>query len=103
MAEYIAREAIKKHFKDRLDVSNPGSMGEAYYAACMDILDTQPAADVRPVVRGRFEYISPGRPQHEGFYQCSACAGTTLRPTKFCPNCGADMREGIIPMPKREE
>lgn len=58
-----------------------------------------PAADVRPVVRGK--WIDMG-----DFISCSSCNATRLKEfesdygkvmrldarTNFCPNCGADMR-----------
>ena len=48
-----------------------------------------PAADVRPVVRGKWETISFMT------VRCSNCKETfhELESDKFCPNCGADMRE----------
>lgn len=55
-------------------------------------LDAVPAANVRPVVRGRWEY-----PLGMAWnYVCSNCGygGTdTVRKRNFCPHCGADMRE----------
>lgn len=49
-----------------------------------------PAADVKPVLRARWEICS------DGYYPyCSNCKeepqGRVM--TDFCPNCGADMRE----------
>ena len=58
-----------------------------------------PAADVRPVVRGRWirgreSMTSPGKDS----YTCSACGEKTLSgfcgnpaKTNFCPNCGCAM------------
>lgn len=50
--------------------------------------------DVRPVVRGKWEYISFMT------VKCSNCQETfqELAGDNFCPNCGADMRE-----PPKEE
>lgn len=49
-----------------------------------------PAADVRPVVRGKWELFCGGLD-----WQCSNCNWSTRAdiPRNFCPNCGADMRE----------
>lgn len=54
-----------------------------------------PAADVRPVVRGRWEWN-----KHYGLYQCSNCHNSYVDiewvkegKWKYCPSCGADMRE----------
>ena len=56
-----------------------------------------PAADVRPVVRGKWMWF--GDCSNEGLY-CSVCKNKiheARNPKKklsnFCPNCGADMRE----------
>lgn len=63
-----------------------------------------PAADVRPVVRGRWECV---RPTEDNFslrlmncgtqYRCSCCGRRAgykqVRLYHFCPGCGADMRE----------
>lgn len=53
-----------------------------------------PAADVRPVVRGKWEQTK----DEFGIYnKCSACGKEyycgPIAPFNFCPNCGADMRE----------
>ena len=46
-----------------------------------------PSADVQPVRHGRWrEGVYAG-------YRCSECRTTWDAPTKFCPYCGADMRE----------
>ena len=81
MAEYIDREVAKKalgdaHFKN-------------YGNAIMVIMDI-PTADVRPVVRGKWEHFG------SDVFRCSEC-GYGIQPwnigVNFCPNCGADMRE----------
>ena len=60
-----------------------------------------PAADVRPVLRGRWTYKEGGELCADGYY-CTAC-GTGFHvhvpyfaEFNFCPNCGAqmDMKEG---------
>lgn len=50
-----------------------------------------PAADVRRVMRGKWETISFMT------VRCSNCKETfhELESDNFCPNCGADMREII--------
>lgn len=52
-----------------------------------------PTADVRPVVRGRWDNAS--RISRKGFewFKCSNCGMEWSNLTNFCPNCGADMRE----------
>lgn len=51
-------------------------------------IESIPAADVRPVVRGKWvdESIKGVR------YHCSVCQGRFDYTWHFCPNCGADMR-----------
>ena len=60
-----------------------------------------PAADVRPVVRGH--WISEEEAEEKGDYSlrdaCSVCGHCDWDCTEsagfnYCPNCGADMREG---------
>lgn len=53
-------------------------------------LENLPAADVRPVVHGRWKNIIQGIIPSG---QCSNC-GAWDKVTRFCPNCGADMGEG---------
>lgn len=57
----------------------------------IDYLDEVPAADVRPVVRGKWVE------DDYGFVRCSTCGMEWEEPehpkTNYCPNCGADMRE----------
>lgn len=49
------------------------------------------AADVRPVVRGRWRWV--GQDQWNDCYECSQCGKMNTDNSNFCPNCGADMRE----------
>ena len=60
-------------------------------------IEALPAADVAPVVRGRWKPfdLTFGR----SIYYCSACEQSEDVPTamgvpmfRFCPNCGADMK-----------
>lgn len=61
----------------------------------IDYLDEVPAADVRPVVRGKWIDVSPA---HIKVFRCDQCGEETTdtcldKPrANFCPNCGADMR-----------
>ena len=81
MAEYIEREAAKKEFN-----LNFGGVSHAVIAN--RILDAIPAADVQPVVHGRWidtrEYC--------GDYMCSNCKELyRTNVFNYCPNCGARM------------
>lgn len=109
---YIEREAFLEQERKRYceDCSRRQGMkngkyktiykiGEAPCRACeiydaMNDVEDFPAADVRPVVRGQWEV--------DGYHiRCSICGeymcikdreGAEI-PRKYCPNCGADMRE----------
>ena len=61
------------------------------------IVSEIPAADVRPVVRGRFVHDGPRFVGGVDWWHCSNCgslvSGVETR-FAFCPHCGADMRGG---------
>lgn len=52
------------------------------------IIRDWPAADVRPVVRGKWEQVDDYRYP----WGCTNCRKTFSGQYNFCPNCGADMR-----------
>lgn len=99
MTEYIERKAFldaiergKKHQQDADDIA--------------EMLQNFPAADVRPVVRGKW-LTGNDNPRTYGRIRamCGRCGAFALaemvnagsykeRLSNFCPNCGADMREG---------
>ena len=94
MAEYIEREATCKGCVRY-------GMGETLCADC--VVKEAPAADVAPVVHGRWEYhdcVCTG----EGLvavYVCSKCkfcideeVFEQIYATNYCPNCGARMKDG---------
>lgn len=56
-----------------------------YWAS--EYMELIPAADVRPVVRGKWETDTC-------HVYCSICGEYENNKSNFCPNCGADMREG---------
>ena len=107
MAEYIDREAFiesQQHlYCENCARRKDGKgkfvydIGDAPCRACgiMDVLDAVedfPAADVRPVVRGK--WIKPTRVPDSMLDECSVFGFDTGAYTfNFCPNCGADMRE----------
>ena len=86
MAEYIDREAAIDALRD--------AYGDSYRAE--DYIRAIPAADVKPVVRGKWIPVTNGRGGHE----CSECHDYapsyqvgSEHLANYCPNCGADMRE----------
>lgn len=97
MGDYIERQAVLNAY-DAVQRKNGPWRFET-------LIESVPAADVRPVVRGR--WVRTRQVELNPFwslencgtqYMCSECgrrAGykqVTLY--KFCPNCGADMRGG---------
>ena len=107
--EYIEREAAIDALTEQNLVVHMDSVNDGLVASChrsaQRVIANIPAADVRPVVRGKWiehnydpEYLSCD-------FSCSECNvyleeyyfGEGQWPGKtdhyFCPNCGADMRE----------
>lgn len=70
-------------------------IGDAPCRSCdicdvLDAVEDAPAADVRPVVRGR--WIKPTRVPDSMLDECSVCGFDTGAYTfNYCPNCGARM------------
>ena len=92
MDEYINRgTAIAK--LTALEVTEPN----ATMVDAKRVLADIPAADVAPVVHGRWEYDLPTINTY-GQLRCSICNWWTLDPSvdrsySYCPNCGAKMDE----------
>ena len=80
MTDYISREEARElmyHNQDALTEYD---------------LNSIPAADVRPVVRGQWIVHDYGAGDMN--YECSECKDISCCRADFCPDCGADMREG---------
>ena len=119
MSDYISREALAAEMKERQTEAgkwlreakdhDTAVRADAVLSFLCEVkltLDKLPAADVRPVVRGKWkpdydstEYDFDGstpllepRIFQDG-WQCSLCGQYTPSETNFCHNCGADMRE----------
>ena len=98
MTDYISREAAKEKC-----CSLCRWEGTANCEECEHPIDDIPAADVRPVVRGKWAKKNDDVCY---WFECSVCGqrppwnewGTEWQ-SPFCPNCGADMR----PHPPKEE
>ena len=95
MAEYIEREAAIKRFNfavlDCLGMEPTIRAGDIIKA-----LESIPATDVRPVVRGKWTlgHLPSTSGGSYAVVQCSECNSQfPIWRTNFCPNCGADMRE----------
>lgn len=90
MADYIDREALIKELSESVEPFNTGSVFRA--------INRQPAADVAPVVRGR--WVTPRWHNSDYCYNCSKCGGEAMHREyqwarngiyPICPNCGAKM------------
>ena len=115
MAEYIEREALMRRIKE-IHCAECDSYHGVRCRACwvddtLDYIDSEPAADVAPVVHGRWTaqcvvetdggWALEDMPYNE--YQhsnpiCSVCRKTALLDggedyvtSPYCPNCGAKM------------
>lgn len=82
MADYIERKVVK----ELLNIN---------YGGYLDAIDRIPAADVVPVVHGRWVHLGGDE------WYCSACCfvltteGSWDKPTKkYCEDCGAKMDGG---------
>ena len=79
MTEYIKREEVKK-------------LININFSGLLAAIDTIPAADVAPVVHGRWV---PFHSEIAGDIQyCSACEIGFSAKTNYCPRCGAKMDGG---------
>ena len=97
--EYIERDAFKAEIR-RLSTHY---LNEWDTLGVLAAADRIPAADVREVKRGKWKKMLQNA-DGTSDYECSACAGLILdvpdddeHPLcRFCPNCGADMREEVM-------
>jgi hypothetical protein len=105
MAECIEREAAIREI-EQINPVDYGAMWdyEAHHWAgeclrdCKEAIDSIPAADVAPVVHGRWEMRPTGMatdtgPEYKAY--CTICnePNKQYRPP-FCPHCGAKMDGG---------
>lgn len=87
MGDYIERQAVLNAY-DAVQRKNVPWRFET-------LIESVPAADVRPVVRGRWERID-GLDELDPRMRCSVCGSveTPLARHRFCPVCAADMKGG---------
>ena len=87
MDEYIKREtAVRMVMAAKWGDGSDGAMA-------MEVVASAPAADVAPVVHGRWIYDKKAQRPY-----CSVCKGyfygATNSPMSYCPNCGTKMDGG---------
>ena len=90
MATYIEREAVLERLKYKRranDFSNYAGLESA-----ISQVAKAPAADVVPVVHGRWiEHEIPDEPLYGTDYECSVCGKFHHDNWNYCPICGARM------------
>ena len=108
--EYIEREALEVALNHRLNFLMAENGEYDHYTSGFDEAVTRvenfPAADVAPVVHGRWEsyeslrYVGAdgkGNPKYRNIriYYCSQCGHCSIIRTKGCPNCRAKMDKEV--------
>lgn len=104
MAEYINKKELEEAFDNAdPDVCENYTDGHSDWGFgrenVRDVIRGVPAADVAPVVHGRWVDEEPnfthGCYRHSAHYQCSVCGRRTgkaqTRNYRYCPKCGARM------------
>ena len=93
MDEYIERSALDKALT--IAAANGKDKDRRTWAKAICVLHDAPAADVAPVVHGRWEWDT------SDIYRCTVCnrkahvKETMYQPAwQYCPNCGAKMDTG---------
>lgn len=93
MNEYISKERAEICVMSAIE----GSEDEGVLRALDDVrlaINSEPAANVAPVVHGRWEVVYNSVGKQEG--QCTHCrknSGILITKKSYCPNCGAKMDE----------
>ena len=93
MIEYINREALLAQLKEKASY-NVSPMYRRGYDDCAATVLNAAAADVAPVVHGRWLQVDSTKCRCS---QCDIIAFIALYPhgdKSFCPNCGAKMDGG---------
>lgn len=85
MDDFVKRKDVIEAFDDSRVERNYGDVDPD---SVIRVIETIPAADVRPVVRGKWEWVDDYRYP----WGCTNCHNTFSGWHNFCPNCGADMR-----------
>ena len=94
--EYIPRDDIFRIMKEE---ANSKALEYGFtlnpvvhaYIYCCSVIRNVPAADVRPVVHGRWIPVD----EENDAFDCSECDAMVSRKYNFCPKCGADMRSQV--------
>ena len=96
--EYIEREKAIDALTERNLAVHMDSVNDGLVASChrsaQRIIANLPAADVRPVRRGKWSRVYDDF-MKSNYDTCSCCGKEYFGANgfNFCPNCGADMRD----------
>lgn len=92
MAKYIEWETLLAHLRKCKETSTGSSLTAAVITAIQYFVEKMPAADVAPVVHGRWTHLGGDE------WCCPVCGfvitteGSWDKPTKkYCEDCGAKM------------
>lgn len=91
MDDYVKRYDVRDMLHDEM---GSWGYGEDEYTALLNANDKLfkiPAADVAPVVHGRWICVEIDTEQ---FFLCNKCKNKEYWESDFCPNCGAKMDGG---------
>lgn len=96
MAEYISRDAVITRFK-QMRLGEHGLIEKMFADGVYTVIENIPAADVAPVVHGRWSDAGWGElPKHAPYgWACSVCENISFNSEhNYCPHCGAKMDGG---------
>lgn len=102
MDNFIDRVAFREHLDSVYPFTKTDQRDSRYdYAKSVFLIELArfPAADVRPVARGKWRKadnpsFSPFDDSGAYIFFCSVCGKSHGHAYRFCPSCGADMRGG---------
>lgn len=113
MAEYIERETLLAEIDETFFKTDPDGKEQIGVLKCRAIIRGSPAADVAPIVHGRWEEVDWIEPDDsntgiirfpKAALRCSHCKFAfkkeLLWRNKYCPSCGARMDGADLGEPK---
>ena len=93
MAEYIEREAVINHLRECDGTPHEIAYTYPVYKDLEQFVESLPAADVSPVVRGRWELHKDGSGTCKRCHTKQKAVWDIDRWQNYCGHCGARMEE----------